>query len=339
MIIRVSKKNAESLKRELSKEGLIEPGVAANDEKYVYFGVKKKLDAALVKKYGTSYSRKRIERKPSSIVSLDDALKGKLTSEEMKELTRAYDVIGDIAILFIRYDLEKKEKIIAEAILKVHKNVKTVLKRVGKVVGDYRTRDVEFLAGEEKTETLYQEHGCRYLLDISKVFFTPRLATERLRVANKVKRGETVLDMFAGVGAFTILIAKKRKAKVIAVELNPDAVEYMKRNVELKKVSDLVDVRLGDAKKVCKGFKVDRIVMNLPKMAEGFLPTALGVLKPGGVVHYHVLVNEEKFDEKIEETKKMVDASGMQFELLEWNRGRQVSPNEWIVCIDFKAKG
>ncbi|MFH1786939.1 MAG: class I SAM-dependent methyltransferase family protein [archaeon] len=337
MIIRVEKKKAEKLRRELAKRGLLEQGAAGSDEKYVYFGFAGKAGDSILKRYGAQASKKKIRKRAAQPKSIMEVLRGRLPEGELKEVTRAYDVIGDIAVLLIKPELEKRERLVAEAILKVHKNVKTVVKRLGKVEGEYRVRDVEFLAGEKRTETTHREHGCRYLLDVSKVFFTPRLATERLRVAKKVKKDETVLDMFAGVGPFAVLIAKTSGARVIAVEINPDAVEYMRKNVGLNKVDSLVEVREGDARDVCRGFKVDRVVMNLPKMAEGFLPVALGVLKPEGVVHYHVLVKGGMFEEKILETKGIVESNKRKFRLLEWNKGRQVSPKEWIACIDFNA--
>ncbi len=135
---------------------------------------------------------------------LNSALKGVLKPSELSSLVSGFDIIGDIALLRIPDALLESKYLIARAVLDGIKPIKTVLK-AGGVTGQFRTRDVEFLMGEKKTRTMYVEHGCRFIVDVNLVYFSPRLSTERLRIANEVSPGEVVVNMFAGVGSFSVI--------------------------------------------------------------------------------------------------------------------------------------
>ena len=263
MIIKVPKKCGEKARKELQKIGLLDREVQVEaDKAWVYLGIVRRLTPKEVKTVGEfKYTQRKAKKRDIVPQSLASALKDVLSSEEQEELTTSFDIIGDIAILMVPDGLEPKEKEIAKALLKVHRNVKTVCKRVGAIKGEYRVRPLKIIAGEQRAETEYREHGCLYKLDLAKVFFTPRLATERGRVAEQVNKGETVVDMFAGVGPYSILIAKGGKAKkVYAVDVNEDAVKYLKENIEANHVGTVVEAVLGDAKKVCKSLKADRVI-------------------------------------------------------------------------------
>ena len=206
--------------------------------------------------------------------------------EKLKEREKfefKFDLIGDIAIVE-NYD---------SSILR-RKNVRSVYKKETNVDGTYRTRKYVYLAGTKNTETIHREYGCRYMLDIEKVYFNPRLATERHRISEKVNNGERVLDMFAGVGPFSILIAKKKKVEVHSIDINPDAFRYLKKNIEINKVKNVFPY-LGDCKDVVKKLpEFDRIIMNLPKNSLEFLDTALSKIKKNGIVHLYSIKPEEE---------------------------------------------
>jgi tRNA (guanine37-N1)-methyltransferase len=223
---------------------------------------------------------------------LQEYLKRILTEEEIKCMYGAYDIVGDIAVIKIPPTLESKKYLVADAILQKVKAVKTILRQSTPVEGDYRIRGVEWIGGENKTETIYREHGCLFKVDLSKVFFTPRLSTERLRVANQVKPSEFIINMFGGVGPFSILIAKKqRNTRGISIDINPNAHRLATENIKLNKVDDRVTSILGDAKIVIsETFKgvADRVLMPLPENASKYLDIALIALRPsGGIIHYY----------------------------------------------------
>nr|MDO8099254.1 class I SAM-dependent methyltransferase family protein [Candidatus Njordarchaeota archaeon] len=196
--------------------------------------------------------RAMVEAKLSEMVmhprSVLDVLRDHVDSNLLPQIKRSFDVIGDIAVIEVSQGLGSLKGLIAEAIVEVHKRVKTVLCKSGAVGGEFRVRSFEHVLGERKTQTTHREHGCRYVLDVTKAYFSPRLATEHLRVALQVAGDEVVVDMFAGIGPFSILIAKKRGAQVYSIDVNPDAIEYLKENCKLNGVERLVHPILGDAR-------------------------------------------------------------------------------------------
>jgi len=176
-----------------------------------------------------------------------------LTKKEQGLLKTAYDAIGDIAILEIDDELRKKEKFIAETLLKCHKNINTVLRKDSAHEGDFRTQKFKHLAGEKKKETIHIESGARLKLDVEKVYFSPRMSNERLRISKQVKKGENILVMFSGCGPYPIVIAKNSEAKMVTgIELNPVGHKYALENIKLNKLKN-VFLFCGDARTVITG--------------------------------------------------------------------------------------
>ncbi len=249
--------------------------------------------------------------------------------------TPAFEIVGDIAIID-QYESDAQK--IADVLIR-QKKIKTVLQAASAVTGEYRTRELTFLAGEKRTETLYRENGCRYLLDVAKVYFTPRLATERMRIANQVKNGDKVVDMFAGVGPFSILIAKKFPgSRVIAIDKNPDAIKYLRENVRLNKVKN-VEIREGDSRDEIKGISdADHVIMNLPHSGLEFLDAAFGVIKKGGVIHLYAITHE---DDLFDGTWRKIEESAHQANIRVIPIGRRIvrpyAPYQHNICIDFHA--
>ena len=207
------------------------------------------------------------------------------------------DVVGDIAIVRLaEFSLPEKRKA-AKALLGELKNVRVVMEQEGGIEGEYRLRRLRHLAGEKRTLTVHRENGCAFRVDVAKCYFSPRLSTERLRVAAMVKPRERVLNMFAGVGPFSILIAKKAGARVTSCELNAFAAALHEENDRLNRVEDLVTVVRGDAADLpsLTRSKFDRVLMPHPSEADRFLHTAFKTARKGGVIHYyrHVLGEDE----------------------------------------------
>ena len=204
-------------------------------------------------------------------------------------------MIGDIAIVKLRPGVEGKEGELAEAILAEMKNVKCVYGQEGGIEGDYRLRKLRHLGGEERTTTLHKENGLRLKLDVETCYFSPRLSTERLRIAGLVAQGEKVLNMFAGVGPYSILIAKK--TRVWSCELNDAAFRFHLENNKLNKVEGRIEMIVGDAMLLPEELEgegpFDRILMPHPSQSNLFLPAALSMLAAGGVVHYYRHVSGE----------------------------------------------
>ncbi|MEM2673367.1 MAG: class I SAM-dependent methyltransferase family protein, partial [Candidatus Bathyarchaeia archaeon] len=235
-------------------------------------------------------------------MSLKDRLIGHVEPSELKLLYKSFDIIGDIAVIKIPEALKDKSKLIADAVMQVNKSVRVVLCQVSPVSGELRLRELNWLLGEKRTETIHREHGCLFKVDLAKCYFSPRLSYERMRIAKQVKPGEVIVNMFAGVGCFSIIIAKHSRAeKVYSIDINPDAVQYMQLNTVLNKVENVVEPIEGDSKEVIESRLqdvADRVLMPLPLKAYEYLDCAVMALKPaGGVIHYYDFEHAKKSEE------------------------------------------
>jgi tRNA (guanine37-N1)-methyltransferase len=211
-------------------------------------------------------------------------LADKLSPHVLASLSHAIDFIGDIAVVEIPPGLEIYKKIVGETIMIAYKSVKTVLAKSSAISGVYRLRTFDIIAGEAKTETVHKEFGCIFHVDLAKAYFSPRLSYEHNRVASLVIKGKTVVDMFAGVGAFSILIAKQqRDVQVYAIDVNPDAFQFLKKNVAVNRAGSVVMPILGDAREIVNSKLTgiaDRVIMNLPETAIEYVDVACGAIKP-----------------------------------------------------------
>jgi len=276
---------------------------------------------------------------------LIEVLESKLPPHLLASLPHAMDFVGDIAIVEVPPELEGYERMLGEAILATHKRVHTVLAKAGAVGGIYRVRELRVIAGEEKTETVHREHGCMYHVDLTKAYFSPRLSYEHLRVASQVKEGETVVDMFAGVGPFSVLTAKKHeRVHVYAVDLNPDAIGLLERNIVVNRVEGKVIAVLGEVRQVVRERLrgvADRAIMNLPERAIEYVDVACEAVKPeGGVIHYYGF---ESSSEPSETAKnRLVEAvkgNGRRVDRVLLTRiVRATAPFTWQVAVDAEIR-
>jgi tRNA (guanine37-N1)-methyltransferase len=260
--------------------------------------------------------------------------------EDLLGFSPAYEVIGDIALLEDP-DLDtQKASRIADALLRTHPNVKTVLKPLTPVIGEFRVREFEVIAGEPRTETIHREYGCRYMVDLARAYFTPRLSTERSRVLSWVKVGDIVVDMFSGVGPYSILIAKNKKpSKVLAIDKNPDAVRYLKENIILNSVKNIEAIE-GDAREEAKRFAgtADHVIMNLPHKAFEFLDSAVLLTKPGGIIHYYGITPEDDlFESSIELIRAAAEKAERKIEILDKRIVRSYAPHQYNICIEARV--
>jgi tRNA (guanine37-N1)-methyltransferase len=287
--------------------------------------------------------RRRLKgrKRPHSVIEI---LRDNIAPSLLKRVKHSFDIIGDIAVIEAPEELSLLKESIAKAIIEVHKDVKTVLCKSGAIDGKFRVRGYELVLGDEKTETMHVEHGCRFMLDIAKVYFSPRLATEHLRVASQIKNSEVVVDMFAGIGPFSILIAKKRGALVHSMDANPDAIKYLKMNCVLNKVDHLVHPMLGDARELTmKNLKgvADRIIMNLPSESLEFVDAACLTLKPeGGVIHsYQFQHAPAPLEKAVEALRTKVESANRElYRISEARFVKSVAPHEWHVVVDAAVR-
>lgn len=183
-------------------------------------------------------------------ITFKDRLKEILSDEELLKFKSAFDVVGDIAILEIDVEFSDKEVEIAQSLLNLHKNIKTVLKKAGEHAGKFRRQRMKFLAGEDKRLTLHRENNAFVYVDVEKSYFSPRLSTERKRIMQQVKDGENILVMFSGVGPYPSVIARnKNPRRVVGVEMNPSAHRIALMNKKKNKLKN-VEFYKGDVNEI-----------------------------------------------------------------------------------------
>ena len=273
--------------------------------------------------------------------SLREVTQGDLPSDALEQLPRSYDIIGDVAIVELDDELGSYSELIGNGIMRLNPQVRLVVRRTTKTAGQYRTRGIERIAGEGTTETVHHEFSCKFLLDVASVYFNPRLSHERMRIARQVRSGEVVVDMFAGVGPYSILIGKLQPTgKVYSIDLNPVAYKYLTENVFLNKVADRVLPLQGDVRDFASGKLrrvADRVVMNFPSDSTAFLDAAVDLLKPtGGLIHYYTFASRvERLQSITDDFRTRIEVCGRKVESFAFERiMKEVAPTRVEVCLD-----
>ncbi len=286
--IRVPKAQGEAVRSRLLSEGRLDLGSRISSDG----------DFLLIPITGDAYEgfdavecdAEPQERRPTDyreVAKVPEGLRGELPS--------SFDVVGDVAMMKLPESLLPYRKEAGEALMAVNRSIRTVFLDAG-VKGEFRVRDLERIAGEGPSETVHTEFGVRLWTDPAKVYFNPRLSSERSRIASLVKDGEVVTDMFAGVAPFGTVICRLARPKVVySIDLNPEAERFARRNAERNHVSQLVPMT-GDSSKLVYDLPMaDRMIMNLPQTADRFLGCALDRTKVGGTVHMYKIIEREAF--------------------------------------------
>jgi tRNA (guanine37-N1)-methyltransferase len=273
---------------------------------------------------------------------LKKTLEAILTSEESDELISAFDQIGNIIIVRIPDSLLTKKKLIGETLLEQVKSAKSVFYQSSSVEGEFRTRDLEILAGDDKTETEYKEYGCRFVVDVKKVFFSPRLSSERTRIAELVNDNEVVINMFGGIGMFSIIAAKKKKCTVYNIDINPDAARLCEKNIVLNKlVGNIISIH-GGATEVIRNQlenKSDRTLMLLPEKSDEFLDSAILATKNNGVIHYYSHIHADKKSDAAKLSEQhFLEVTPVKSTILGSKIVRPVGPRFYQTVVDVRIE-
>ena len=238
---------------------------------------------------------------------LTEKLEGKINCN-LDKLPKGFQRIGDIIILNLNEEFDGCKKEIGEAVLEIFK-VKSVCNKFGEITGTFREPQIEVLAGSEDTVVTHVEHGIRYRFDIRKVMFAKGNLSERVRYPKQIKDGEVIVDMFAGLGYFSLAMGKlSNPEKIYSIELNPVSFGFLEENIRLNHIS-CIEAFNGDNREIIdslvkKGVKADRVLMGYLPPPKEFLPWALKIVKSGGIVHYEDILNVNNVEE---ESKKVVE--------------------------------
>jgi len=256
------------------------------------------------------------------------------------------DVIGDIAVIKnpLTGGLTIEDlRAVAEELLRNMPNIKSVWLAETPVTGIHKLRRFRHLAGEYRSTTIYKEHGCMFRVDIRRVFVTPRLNYEHIRIARLVKPGEIVVNMFAGAGLFSIIIAcKSRPARVYSIDINRDAYELMKHNISLNRVNGIVIPIHGDAARVIEenlARVADRVLMPLPDLVLDYMDYALKALRRRGMIHAYLHVRANRGEDPVRAGWMKVEKGGWPLKMVRGRVVRRVGPRMYQVVLDLEAVG
>lgn len=254
---------------------------------------------------------------------------------------RAFDILGNIAL--VKFDKETKakdKKKFAEKLLKQYKSIKTVVEKIGKFKGRLRKQQTKHIAGEKTKEVLHKENNCVFRFNIDKTYFSSRLSNERKEIYQKIKKGEEVLVMFAGVGPYSITIAKNSAAqKVYSNEINREANKYVKLNAELNKVKNKIVFLDGDVKRIALKLKkkFDVIVMPRPQLKDSFLKEAFKFSKKATRIFYYDFCKEDEINSVVEKVKEEAKKSRKKIKILKIKKAGEIAPYKVRVRIDFRV--
>jgi tRNA (guanine37-N1)-methyltransferase len=264
------------------------------------------------------------------------------------KIYNSYDVLGGkIAIIKVPNENLEAAKKAAAAIMSVYKNLESVYLQYSPVAGSYRVRQLLCIAGKDNPVAVHREFGCNFKVDVSACYFSPRLSHERFRIASLVQSGEVVVNMFAGVGCFSIMIARQVKnCKVFSIDINPDAYAFMQENIRLNRVEHQVVPMLGDSKALIESelqHVADRVLMPLPEKTLEYLPTALFALRPsGGIIHYFDHTHAMSAKDAVQKTETKIaqtfEALGICYSFVFGRVIRSVGPSRYQTVIDIAVK-
>jgi len=327
--VAVPKTKAEEVRQRLLAAGLLHKGVVvAREGDTIFLPLTAEADVGypiVDREFGEAFapirSYKYVARVPQDLKPL---------------LPTSFDVVGDIALVKIPDALAAFEAEIADAILRANSAVKVVAADAG-VKGSLRVRQLRVLAGPNRTETVHREHGLAYKVDVARAYFSPRLGTERLRVAEQVEPGEVVVDLFAGTGPYAILIAKRRQPRVVyAVDANPEAFRYLEENVRRNRAT-CVEASQGDALALLANAEPpDRVILDYPQDPEPAYRASLSRVLPGGVIHYYAILESSAVEDREEALVAAAKAADRGAEISARREVHGWSPTQKLFAFDLR---
>lgn len=332
LAVLVRKPKAEDTIAELEAEGVYDDSrkVREHDEELVELPVTERPTGAEIEIEGV-VEQEDPEQRGTDLEALLSA-RG-WTDEELQRAPKSWAVIG--SVILVQLDDCPRPEDVGEELLDLHGEAETVLARGG-ISGEHREPDVTVIAGTGDTETVHTEHGTKYGLDLRKVMFAPGNQRERARMGEVVSPDECVFDMFAGIGYFTLPMARAG-AQVTAVERNPASFKFLVENAMLNDVPGRIDAYRADCREITD-VSVERVVMGYYDAHE-YLDTALDALEPGGIVHMHETTPENRLWERpISRLESAAESRGLDVEIMDTRRVKSHSEGVWHVVVDAKVE-
>ncbi|TFG11178.1 MAG: class I SAM-dependent methyltransferase family protein [Promethearchaeota archaeon] len=277
--------------------------------------------------------------------SLKDALKAKLSHEELSLLPRGFQTLGTAMILKLNQQLLSKKAVIGEACLEILPSMKSVFLNQGKIQGTFRTPEkIEYIAGIDDPIIEHKENNVIYRFDLTKIMFSKGNVNEKKHLASIVKKGEIIVDMFAGIGYFSLPIAKLSSVeKIYSIELNPLAYGFLVENIRLNHLEDKIAPMLGDSKDLVitlssSGIKADRVIMGVFPAPISFIKDALTLAKKTGTIyHYEGVEEKEEYRKLYVEFEKIAKVEGYMCKLMSFRYVKSFGPNLYHIVVDIEV--
>lgn len=335
--VSVPKERAEALRSELSSRHLVDKTKAIlEQEDRILIPLAGAVESSTIDRFGAGLVDREFPDRKSRVDPIESIRRLVEIPESLKpKLPEKWELIGDVAIIRVPPELESYGRELGAVYMKVL-GMKAVLRDVGGIAGEFREPMTELLAGTD-TETTHIENRIKFRLDAARTMFSSGNEEERIRMASTRCDGETVIDMFAGIGYFSIPLAVYQKPReVVACEVNPTAFRYLTENVALNKVGDVVRPVLGDNRDLKGESVADRVLMGYVKTTHEFLPTAIRLLRSGGVIHYHETCPNELLPER--PVRRIRDAvPGGKVEVLRSKEIKSYAPGVSHVVVDVRV--
>jgi tRNA (guanine37-N1)-methyltransferase len=344
--IQVDQHFGEQLRIRLIEQGFLDSDFPIIKEgSRLFFPLRQKLSATSVRALEQNIMllkqvEKDLEPLSKKPADLSAALQDILPEELHQWLPQSMDIVGEIAIVELNEVLVPYDAQIGEAIMAVNPRVTTVYTKEGGIEGVCRLRPLRLIAGIDQTSTIHTEYGIRLAIDVAQTYFSPRLGTEHDRVTRLVQPGEVIVDMFTGVGPFALLAAKRQPVQVFAIDVNPQAIQCLRKSLSLNRLEGNIIPLVGDARRIiCNQLagKADRIIMNLPNAAFSFLDAAAKAMSAnGGVIHFYSVTTESLSRETLEtDVIEQLSKYGWVGEVTEFRVVRPAAPHEDQVVLDL----
>ena len=270
-------------------------------------------------------------------------LEGMLTSEELELLPRGFQTLGKVIILKLHPNLIKHKEVIAHKSMDLLPAMESVYLNKGIIKGSFRTpENIEYVAGKEDPIVIHKEHGVSYKFDFTKIMFSQGNLAERKHLATLVKEGEIIVDMFAGIGYFSLPIAKIAKPrKIYCIEINPLSSKFLSENIKLNHLEDKITPINGDCKKEVlrlakKGVRADRVIMGVFPAPKEYIKEALALVKEDGTFyHYEGVVDKDNYLSLYKEFEEIVKGNQLRSKLVDKRFVKSYGPNLYHVVLDI----